>query len=99
MTKASFTCDHCSAAVDLHAVRCPSCGKAFDAVKCPRCGHQGPPGSFSDGCPRCRYLASRSPGAPNRPREPRPSLFVPSMAVLLVLLVLAAAAAWVLRRG
>lgn len=89
--KATFTCDHCSAAVDLHATRCPSCGKAFDAVRCPRCGHQGGPGEFFDGCPKCRYLAS-----PPAERE-RKSLFVPVMAVVLVLLALAAGIAWALR--
>jgi len=91
--RATFTCDHCSAAVDLHAKRCPSCGKTFDAVRCPRCGHQGTPGEFYDGCPKCRYLAS-----PRPVRAPKP-LFVPVMAVVLVLLALAAGIAWALRGG
>jgi len=89
--KASFTCDHCSAAVDLHARKCPSCGKIFDAVRCPRCGHQGPPGEFSDGCPECRYLAASKPAPASR------SVFGPVMAVVLVLLALAVVVAWVLR--
>lgn len=93
MKNPSFTCDHCSAVVDLHAKKCPSCGKAFDAVRCPRCGHQGPPGAFSDGCPRCRYLAAPLP----TPSSPRKSVFTPAMVVLLVLLAVAIGVAWVLR--
>ena len=89
--KASFTCDHCSAAVDLHARRCPSCGKTFDAVKCPRCSHLGPPAEFSDGCPRCRYLATPRRRAVSR------SVFGPVMAVVLALLGVAVVIAWVLR--
>lgn len=94
MTRATFTCDYCRAPVDLHADRCPSCGKAFEAVRCPRCGFQGGPKAFGNGCPKCRYLASPSPSPP-----PWRSSFGPAMAVLGVLLVLAMAYAWVLRSG
>lgn len=89
---AMFTCDHCGAPVGLHAKSCPRCGKIFDAVRCPRCDYQGPPAAFSEGCPRCHYLAP-----PARP--PRTSLFVPTMAVILVLLAVAVGVAWVLRGG
>jgi predicted amidophosphoribosyltransferase len=99
MTRATFTCDSCSAPVELHDSRCPSCGKVFDAVRCPRCGHQGPPGAFTDGCPRCRYLASPPQTGPRRAPRPRRSLFTPVMAVLLALLALAAGLAWALRLG
>ena len=92
MTRVSYTCDHCGTPVGLHDSRCPKCGKAFDAVRCPKCGHQGSPQAFSDGCPRCGYLAR-----PGRP--PRKHLFTPAMTVLLVLLVLAGAVAWALRAG
>ena len=84
-----FTCDSCGTAVDLHADRCPGCGKAFDGVKCPRCGHQGAPAAFGDGCPKCGYLS--------RPPVARPSLFLPVMVVLLVLLAAAVGLAWALR--
>lgn len=92
MTKAGYTCDSCGTSVSLHAKRCPSCGKAFDAVRCPRCGHAGSPETFTDGCPSCRYLAT-----PQRPPTPRRSTFVPTMAVLVVLLAVAVVYAWVLR--
>ncbi len=97
MSLPTFTCDSCRTRVGLHASRCPSCGKTFDAVLCPRCGHQGPPAAFADGCPRCRHLASpHRPAAPVKPRRP---VFGPAMAVLLVLLALATALAWALRGG
>lgn len=90
MSARKFTCDACGEAVGLHAPRCPHCGKTFDAVRCPKCGHQGPPAAFTDGCPKCHYLSS-----PARPL--RRSMFAPLMGVLVVLLGLAVAAAWVLR--
>ena len=94
----SFTCDHCSTAVDLHAVRCPTCGKAFDAVRCPRCGHQGAPAAFFDGCPQCRYLAAPVVTPPSQtPPKRQVALFGPVMTVLVVLLLLAVTVAWFLR--
>ena len=96
MTGPAFTCDHCSARVDLHADRCPSCGKVFEAVRCPKCGHQGPPRAFHDGCPKCRYLAAPRFSVPRRRQE---ALFVPTMAVVLVLFGIAAVVAWALRGG
>jgi hypothetical protein len=99
MNRATFTCDSCQAEVDLHDTRCPSCGKVFDAVRCPRCGHQGSPSAFSNGCPKCRYLATGPQAAPSRPGRPRKSLFTPVMGVLLALLVVAGILAWVLRQG
>ena len=94
MTRATFTCDHGGAQVGLRDDRCPSCSKVFDAVRCPKCGHQGPPQAFTDGCPKCRYLA-----APSRTPKSRTKLFTPAMAVILILLAAAITLAWALRSG
>lgn len=97
MSRTGFTCDACGEPAGLHDRRCRHCGRAFDAVRCPKCGHQGPPATFSDGCPVCRYLAEAP--RPDRRAAPRRSLFVPLMTVLVVLLAGAAVWAWALRAG
>jgi len=97
MRRSGFSCDACGQPAGLHDRRCSRCGRTFDAVRCPKCGHQGPPGTFADGCPSCRYLASDPP--PSRRAPARRPLFAPAMAVLVVLLAAAAAWAWFLRQG
>lgn len=93
MKRPQFHCDHCGRVVGLHDSVCAGCGKTFDAVKCPQCGHQGPPANFVAGCPSCRYLA------PASTPTPRSGLFTPVMSVLLVLLTVAVALSWFLRKG
>ncbi|MBN2354030.1 MAG: hypothetical protein JXD23_15765 [Spirochaetales bacterium] len=53
---ARFICENCKYEVSLDGDRCPFCGKEFYAVYCPRCKHEGLPGEFRNGCPRCGYL-------------------------------------------